>query len=353
MDTVKYINRKLGSNLEAMFGDEFADKFFKCEDSDKEIPAHKCILAASCDKFKASFKKEWDEKVVLIKDAKREEFETFIKTFYYVEIAVTIKDIGDILKFALPYFAYDQIKICLPLLITNLTIENVCYMLYQCIRATSVCENTDSLRFEHDELRKLCELVISENATKVFTTNDFSQCDDTVLSHILKLHSLRCSEMEVFLACVKWAQNHRSEDTKTFIEIIGETIHDIRFGILTISEVERIALLHNELFPCTESAQIIAMIGTRSAETTKNKDQPRKQHWDAFPSIKIEPECGNPPGCGQYELREIETATFSTNAVLILRSILFAEVYECDPFLDSMDEVVIENISLKIIEYHG
>lgn len=51
-------------------------------------------------------------------------------------------------------------------------------------------------------LQEFCEQKTNKNASKLFKTSDFIECDRKLLLHILKVDSLWSKETEVFDACI-------------------------------------------------------------------------------------------------------------------------------------------------------
>lgn len=303
-------------------------------DQPVQIPAHKCLLAASSGVFEAMFNGSWAEQdEVTIVDASPTPFKKFLQFFYYDKVELSMEDVEEVLHLGQKYLVVACLEACSQLLTENLTNENVCFTYGL------------SIVYDRKELQKLCELIIGMNASVIFKTSGFLECDQQVISHILKLDSLSCLEKEVFTASMTWVKSRSSQtilDKETVLSYLGDSFYDIRFGSMDADVVTGIFSIYRNLFTAKERMEVINVINSRRTASSTFKKHPRKFEWDKEPLLKCEPEreeIGNP-----YELCDMESATFSTCAVLSLREIICAEIHSIDEY----DEY--PYISFRILE---
>lgn len=93
------------------------------------------------------------------------------------------------------------------------------------------------------ELETLSLCYISENAMKVFKTDDFLvNCNRDMILQILKLDALNCKECDVFDACISWAKaacNRKLVDPEKVENLrveLGDVINEIRFRSMTLQD---------------------------------------------------------------------------------------------------------------------
>lgn len=68
---------------------------------------------------------------------------------------------------------------------------------------------------EQQNLKRVCETVICVKTKKVLSSDSFLRCDFDVLSHIVSLKSLACSEYDLFEACMERIET-LGQDNKSF-----------------------------------------------------------------------------------------------------------------------------------------
>lgn len=156
----------------------------------ERVPVHKCFLVVNSNVFNAMFSGFWSEKnEVDIVDASPSAFKEFLQFFYYDEVDLTMENVEEVLRLGQKYLVAACVNACTLLLMQNLNNENVC-----CLYGLT----------DLKDLRKLCEAKISLHPTHIFNTQGFLECDRQILSHILQLESLMCSEMVIFKSCMEW-----------------------------------------------------------------------------------------------------------------------------------------------------
>lgn len=237
-----------------------------------EIPAHKFLLAAESEVFRTMFNGMWNEKnEVEINDSSPEAFKEFLQCVYLPNGTFTNENIHDVMNLANKYQITGCMSACVRFLIDNLAPADVClgYSL--------------AILHEQSILKQYCEERISMDATTVFGSDDFLNCDRKVLAEILKL-DITCSATTVFDSCLAWAkkscQNNGIDEnnTENLRNQLGECLHLIRFGTMTLEEFTDCTQIYGEIFKANELLDIIHCI-SKKGNPEKFGQKPRLC-WD-------------------------------------------------------------------------
>lgn len=185
--TTKFINFLISS--------EEADCSFKCDD--KEIIAHRKLLAACSSVFTIMFNVSWGSHAnpIRIVDATYDNFATFIDFFYKGEIKLNAENVMSILCLAHKYDVQELTSTCSTFACDQICVENVVEYFELAIRL-----NQEYLRFD-------CIEFITENTEAVLKSEKFLQCGMDALKGILQIDELSCKETVVFDSCIEWAKN--------------------------------------------------------------------------------------------------------------------------------------------------
>lgn len=136
---------------------------FELESGDVSIAANKTVLAASSPVFNAIFNGDLTEKGdVKIVDASPAAFEQFLQFFYKNRVTLSMEHIADVFNLVNKYDVADGRTICINFLKKNLNADNVLLALHL------------ALRFEIDDLKLLCKVVIKENIKRVLKMFDLN-----------------------------------------------------------------------------------------------------------------------------------------------------------------------------------
>ncbi|XP_055306128.1 BTB/POZ domain-containing protein 3-like [Sitodiplosis mosellana] len=218
-----------------------------------QMPAHKVLLAARSDVFKAMFygtvKEEGDVKIV---DATVAAFKEFLQFFYFGRVSLTMENIGYVMNLVNKYNMPDGMNVCVSFLTDTLTNESACtaYGL--------------AILHDQDDLKQFVEQKIGWNTKAVFESASFLQCNHAILSHILNIDVLSCPEVEVFKACIAWVKAASGQQivTKEIVQThLGNLFYAIRFGLMKIHEFAALVPEYDNLFSKEEYKEIIQMIG--------------------------------------------------------------------------------------------
>lgn len=308
---------------ELFLSDEMSDVKFvfrnKENPNDKKqivnIPAHKLILASGSGAFRDKFNGLWkDRKEVEIDDSSPDAFKEFLQCFYLGHGTFTNEIISNVIHLVKKYeIAHCCMNACVRFL--KDTLSPVCTCL------------SYSLSILHDQtdLRKFCEEQIKANASIVLRSYDFLNCDQALLSEILKLE-LCCDEEIVFNGCLEWAKNSceknglNGNNTEMLRNSLGDCLYLIRFGTMTLQEFTRCNLKYRGLIEEIDSQEIINCI-TQKKFQSKFTQKPRL-YWNQNKIWKCQPEDS---GTIKYVIAP-ETVQFTSNKSTLLGGIYCSDL---------------------------
>lgn len=308
-------NRFLTTALNELYLDsETADVYFIFgADKKIRIPAHKVLLAANCDAFKAMFYGGKLDKEV--PNVSIHAFKEFLQFFYFDKVKLNIEHIADVLNLGKTFLFPSCLGICERFLINSLCVGSVC-MSYGL-----------AIRFGLNNLIQKCEVMIAEKTEEVFQSTGFIECKPSVLSHILKLDLLSCGESVVFRSCVEWvkAASGEKEITKQiFKKHFGDLLFDIRFRSMTIEEFTTLLSKYGDLFSCEEYQEIVQLIVSKDCCPKLFHAKPRKKQDE---EISIECSCIREE-CKMtaFYFQDIESIQFTVSKTIMLAEIVCSQI---------------------------
>lgn len=331
----KYGNPAFLNALNGQYlNDATADVYFVIESDDGEIeriPAHKFLLFMRSEVFRVMFSGTWEENNdVKIIDASVAAFKEFLQFFYFENVQMTMDYVGDVMRLGQKYLVAGCMNVCEQFLIENLTNENMC-SIYGL-----------SILFDQMDLKRFCEVIISVKPTAIFRTNGFLECDHTILGHILKLVSLNCSELKIFEACMEWVRAKSMQNAfakETVLTFLGDSFYDIRFGLMTIEQINGIFTSYVDLFTDDEQKQIRRLIASKNfrSKMFSNQPRPRQCYWDKIDAVDCDRNVGDVGSASlearastAYQIDRHTMTTFSVSAPLLLKAIKCGKIYGFD-----------------------
>lgn len=243
--------------------DDTGDVSFLVES--QKIRAHRIILAALSPKYKAQFYgPQPDAGEIKVQGVTAAAFEEFLQFFYLHEVQLSKENIEEVLNLARQSLVDEFVDECVHFLIDILTVERLCWT-YQL-----------AIFYDLEFLRNRCESEISGKTKELFASESFKQCDHEILTRILKLDSFKCTEGEVFDACISWAQAACKEKyidaskPANLRSALGDAIFSVRFASMTLEEFTSRHKAFEGFFTKDESDEITHIIA-------KSEDfQPKK-----------------------------------------------------------------------------
>ncbi|XP_031634377.1 BTB/POZ domain-containing protein 3-like [Contarinia nasturtii] len=316
---------KIGEEL--YLKSELADVHFVFKVADgvfERIPAHKLLLKSVSDVFHTMFNETWREKVeVEIVDTSVVEFKEFLQFFYFEQVTVTTENISKVMYLGDKYNVAGCMSVCEQFLISSLDDGNL-FQNYEL-----------GIFFNQPKLKKYCESVIAVDTKKVLASGNFMVCDRKVLSHILNIDTLSCTEAELFEACMEWTKTAANVDNLTRQDVnrqLGNLLYQIRFKSMTLQQFGTLIPSYGSLFSADEYkdiSQSTVMPDFESNIFSNNKRTPfENRQWNEEEKI----ECNRLLSLGfstnPYYIKNIEKTTFSVNKPMILKKIRCCRISE-------------------------
>lgn len=190
------------------------------------IPAHKSVLADGSPVFSKMFFGDLrDNGDVFINDVTAEPFNEFLQFFYLDEVKLTKECVAQVLHLSDKYDVQDGIARCEEFLAIILNPKTMCWG-YDL-----------ALLYDLKKLIHFCDKSISFNTKSILNTESFMNCSRDVVKQILLMNHVSCTELDIFEACMKWA--NQFNDTTSIEQqklILGELFELIRFPTMTIRQ---------------------------------------------------------------------------------------------------------------------
>lgn len=333
-----YVNRISTVAMEKLYLDnDSADVYFIFGDgsNDERIPAHKAILSATNDAFRAMFYGDLRESGdIKIEDASADAFKEFLQFFYRGTVKLTMDHIQDVAYLVKKYLIPQCLRICEQFLLDSMKIDNVCFSYGL------------ASRFDLSDLTEKCDELFTQQTDAVFQTVGFLECDKSILDHILKLQMLSCSELQVFIASMAWvkaASGQQKVSKPIIMKHLGKSFLDIRFGAMTIEQFSTLLSTHPDLFTIDEYQEIVQMIANNDYNSPTFQREPRQIKWNRNKMILCS-RTQNNSQTTSYNFNMIETTTFSASHAILLGEIACAKI--CVPSNDKrqpIEMLIIEN----------
>ncbi|XP_055305896.1 BTB/POZ domain-containing protein 9-like [Sitodiplosis mosellana] len=339
MSKVKFTSRTVESAVKTLYLDEMtADVHFVFESSGQSdrVPAHKILLIAASKVFRAMFNGQWKEKdEVPIPYVLAADFKTFLQYFYLREVELSMENVEGVMSLSHQYDIGACFNDCTTLLERSLTVDNVCWIYWRAIF------------FGHEELKTECEIFISLNMEGVLKSSGFLGCNREILSHILRLDEMDCSETSVFNACMKWVKtaSGQNEISKELVQNhLGNLFYDIRFGSMTMQEFNAIYTAHGCLFTDKEQQGITKLIKSKIMQWESFNGTRRVSPWEKSDEF----DCNGGLDL-KYDDGQIEIMKFSTNETLLLNAIVCSDAnYRRDDSCSWSEDDEFENVVSKL-----
>ena len=109
-----------------------------------------------------------------------------------------------------------------------------------------------SMMFDEKDLKNKVLAKIVDEASAVLKSDDFLQLSKEALHQVLQLNLKISKELEVFEACMKWAENKCQElgkraDRENMRKALGENLYLIRFPTMTLNDMRGTVSKHDIL----------------------------------------------------------------------------------------------------------
>lgn len=274
------------------------------------IPAHRSVLAATSDVFKAMLYdrfKDFDD--FYVTNVSVAVFKEFLKFFYQNKVKLSMENVSDLLYLGHKYKVKKCMDDCMQLLIGIIDVENVCSTFKL------------GIFYKLSELIKKCETFIIVNSQAVLRSADFLACNRDVMTRILKLNVLSCTEYQLFKACMLWVnvKSNQAILTKNIVDThLGDLFYQIRFQSMKYHELCALVAKYRLVLK-NDFTTITNMISQPGSPSGKFNPLPRHFKWNRHAIIKCD-RVLDIQFKRNFDFQHIEETSFLTNQPLILFS---------------------------------
>ncbi|KAL6033696.1 hypothetical protein STEG23_037193, partial [Scotinomys teguina] len=220
IDHVHILSEHIGALL---IGEEYGDVTFVVEK--KRFPAHRVILAARCQYFRAllygGMRESQPEAEIPLQDTTAEAFTMLLKYIYTGRATLTDEKeevLLDFLSLAHKYGFPELEDSTSEYLCTILNIQNVC-MTFDVASLYSL-----------PKLTCMCCMFMDRNAQEVLASEGFLSLSKTALLNIVLRDSFAAPEKDIFLALLNWCKHNAKENH-------AEIMQAVRLPLMSLTEL--------------------------------------------------------------------------------------------------------------------
>ncbi|XP_013397826.1 BTB/POZ domain-containing protein 19 [Lingula anatina] len=203
----------------------------------KPIFAHRCILAARCDVFRAMFADQAQKNTTqdaeipfVLSDITPDIFLALMEFLYTNCVTLNGKIAIDVLGSSIEYGLEELRKLCVEYLIDNLSVNNAAETMQA------------SVTYGQDELRDKTMDYIEQNTENIFKTKGFHEMSEEAISYVMTSDKLDIDEVDVISAVREWATVNSVVIGKPITEVSKSVAQHIRLPLLSpdeLTEVEK------------------------------------------------------------------------------------------------------------------
>lgn len=212
---------------------EFSDVRFLVGEERQVIYAHRCMLAARCEVFRAMFavrKGEEGTAPLVLSDTKPSVFLGVMEFIYTNSCSLSVDMAVDIVAAAIEYGLDGLTRICVRFMRDTIAYNNVCEFLQA------------ALTYNQATLQEECLLFIEQNTEEVFKSRGFTEMSEDTLAFILKSDGLRMDEVDILEKVTEWATVNSVVLGTTLDEAAKNVMVHVRLPLLdpdVLSQLEK------------------------------------------------------------------------------------------------------------------
>ncbi|CAI8026260.1 BTB/POZ domain-containing protein 19 [Geodia barretti] len=226
LEMIKLINDK-----------EFSDIRFTVGEERQTIYAHKCLLAARCEVFRAMFAtseqavtEDNEPDPLVLSEVQPNIFLALLEFIYTNCCSLSTDMVIDVLAASIEYGLDGLTKLCVRFMRESIAVD-------------TVCEFTQAaLTYQQTTLQEECLNFIDGNTEEVFKSQGFNELSEDALSFVLQSDQLQMDEEDILAKVTEWATVNSVVMGQTLGEVAVKVINHVRFGLLDpekLSQIER------------------------------------------------------------------------------------------------------------------
>lgn len=224
---------------------EFSDVRFLVGQERQVIHAHRCILAARCEVFRAMFadKKGEDGVAPLVLSDTNPFVFLGVMEFIYTNCCSLSADMAvDVMAAAIEYGLDGLTRICVRFMRDNIVCCNVCEYLQA------------ALTYSQVTLQEECLSFIEHNTEEVFKTKAFTEMSEDALAFILQSDGLRMDEIDILKKVTEWAAVNSVVLNVSLSQAAKNVIVHVRLPLLDPDVLSQVEKESKDLIPVAQIA---------------------------------------------------------------------------------------------------
>lgn len=217
--------------------EDYSDITFLVGEDRVKMFAHKVILGARCEVFRAMFveqrhakksEKSAKEAPLVLPDVRPTVFQTVLEFIYTNGCKLTQSTVVDVLASAIEYGLEGLAECCVQYITTGLKVDTAC----EAIQA--------AITYQQEELRDTCMAFIEENTMAIFKSPHFVEISDNTFCHILQSDNLSADENAILLAVKDWGTVNAVVAGKSVAEVLKQVVEHIRYPLLSHEVLQKL-----------------------------------------------------------------------------------------------------------------
>eukprot|EP00049_Salpingoeca_infusionum_P023171 m.10727 g.10727 ORF g.10727 m.10727 type:complete len:286 (-) comp5610_c0_seq1:418-1275(-) len=231
--------QQLAGDMKTAINDQdFSDIVFIVGDTKEKIHAHRVILSARCEVFKAMFAEQKAQQAksgkketptLVLGDVRPAVFLTVLEFIYTNSCQLSQPFVVDVLASAIEYGLDSLAQCCCDYIKRHLTVDSACVAVQAAIA------------YGQDELKAACLKFIEDNTKAVFQSRHFAEMAADTFAVILQSDNLQIDEAELFDRVKEWGTINAVVMNQSAAEVLKGVVEHVRFPLLdekTLQKVE-------------------------------------------------------------------------------------------------------------------
>ncbi|XP_055705848.1 kelch repeat and BTB domain-containing protein 3-like [Phlebotomus papatasi] len=280
-------NECIEERLSKFICNEFlSDMIFVVGKEKKRVPGHKFILSSCSWQFYNAFNLlKLDKDELPVEDVSYESFLGFLSYCYTGKVFLDDKSTLEILKLAHRFQIDHLVKLCTDYLYLNTT-DKTCMMIFS--RCLSITEDSVLINKVLDIIAyHFSSIIQDESSMKIFRNLPFD-----ALQKITERMDLRCNEMELFDALMKWAIHNCLKikivpEPKNLRRILRHIFYRIPFSSMQMKWIFEILAKYPEILTPKEILDISSSLAN-GEKSQSEKNSRKKTTIFSIKSIKVD-----------------------------------------------------------------
>lgn len=212
---------------------EHSDICFVVGEDREKIHAHKIILAARCEVFRAMFAEQAKSPakaggrggkdtamLLVLPDVRPTVFLTVLEHIYTNSCRLSQSIVVDVLASAIEYGLEGLVRCCVEY-ISDPNVDTVC----EAIQA--------AITYKQNDLRDTCMTFIEENTDAIFKSPHFAELSEDSLAYIIQSDNLQADEADIYEAVKEWGTVNMVITESSLKECLKKVVGHVRFPMLS------------------------------------------------------------------------------------------------------------------------